>query len=532
MRRIWRSGVSRRSLVSGAASLALAAGLLAPRAARASARVQGMRFGDHGTSTRFVLDLSERARWRLFTLAAPYRLVLDIPAAEFVLATVPSGLGLIQSARHGMADSQTARVVLDLSGPVVVDKDFLLEPQGDQGWRLVIDLAPTSDAVFMASVGLPTAPEAPNTLTPEPSTRAVAMAGTSVVGTPVGGGYQGPIPKASTPAMSVATTPGVTASGAPLDLRGFTAARIGGGSIEPLPTPMASGETGSMDGALGVPDALSPGLSPVGQGMPIVSRLGPMRVGLADGRVVPVPMDKPTQSVAPPRRPVIVLDPGHGGRDPGAIGLTGVHEKDITLNMARDLRKALEATGRYKVVMTRDRDSAIHLRERVARGRHAGADLFISLHADALRDPGVRGLSVYTLSENASDDEAAQLAERENKADILLGMDLSHESPDVANILIDLAQRETKNKSVRFANALISQLPADVKKLGKTRRYAGFAVLKAPDVPSVLVEMGFLSNRSDEKLLRTNGYRVKLAAALVRSVDDFFAPQQQRAWRP
>jgi N-acetylmuramoyl-L-alanine amidase len=168
----------------------------------------------------------------------------------------------------------------------------------------------------------------------------------------------------------------------------------------------------------------------------------------------------------------------------------------------------------------------------VAKGRHAGADLFISIHADALRDSGVRGLSVYTLSENASDDEAAQLAERENKADILLGMDLSNESPDVANILIDLAQRETKNKSVRFANSLIGQLPADVKKLDKTRRYAGFAVLKAPDVPSVLVEMGFLSNRSDEKLLRTSGYRAKLAAALVRSVDDFFSLQQQRAWRP
>lgn len=200
--------------------------------------------------------------------------------------------------------------------------------------------------------------------------------------------------------------------------------------------------------------------------------------------------------------------------------------------MARQLKRALEATGRYKVVLTRESDTSVRLRERIAFGRHAGADLFVSIHADAMANPQVRGLSVYTLSETASDDEAAQLADRENKVDILLGMDLSQESPDVATILIDLAQRETKNKSVHFANTLVSALPGDVLKLEKTRRYAGFAVLKAPDVPSVLVEMGFLSNVSDEKLLRTAPYRAKLAAALVRSVDDFFAPQQQRAWKP
>jgi N-acetylmuramoyl-L-alanine amidase len=472
------------------------------------------------------VDLSDRARWRLFTLAAPYRLVLDIPGGRFGAPSVPSGLGLIQGARHGMADGDTARVVFDLSGPVVVDKDFLLEPQDGQGWRLVVDLAPTSEGAFMASVGLPTGLDVPNTITPAPSTRAVTQAETSGAG-----GYQAAMPSPIAPVQ-----PGAPATGAPLDLRrvpvsGPISGSAGAGAVPGTNSQVASLDPQDMGTAVDI-DPIAAGTASAAIGMPIVSRLGIVRVGLADGRVVPVPMEKPTPTYAPPRKPVIVLDPGHGGRDPGAIGLSGVHEKDITLNMGRDLRKALEATGRYKVIMTRDRDTAIRLRERVARGRHAGADLFISLHADALRDPGVRGLSVYTLSENASDDEAAQLADRENKADILLGMDLSHESPDVANILIDLAQRETKNKSVRFANALISQLPPDIKKLGKTRRYAGFAVLKAPDVPSVLVEMGFVSNRTDEKLLRTSGYRAKLASALVRSVDDFFAPQQQRAWRP
>jgi N-acetylmuramoyl-L-alanine amidase len=501
-------------------SAVLATGLLAPRVARASAVVRGLRLGDHGSSTRLVLDLTDRVQWTIFTLAAPSRLVLDLPLAKLDLPAVIQGAGLISGARHGMANEATARVVLDLSGPAVVDKDFLLEPQEGQSWRLVIDLAPTSEATFLAGVGLPTTPAVPNSVTPEPSTRAVV---------------DGPTPFV-TPAYRPAPSPDAgldAATGAPLDLRSGIGG--GGGVVQSaaLATPMATPEPYAAPDPYAPSGSTDPYLAAAPPaGLAITSRKDDLRVFLADGRLVPVPVGKPLPVSAPTRKPVVVLDPGHGGKDPGAIGASGTYEKNVTLEMGRQLRQALEATGRYKVVMTRDRDTSIRLRERVAKGRHAGADLFISIHADALRDSGVRGLSVYTLSENASDDEAAQLAERENKADILLGMDLSNESPDVANILIDLAQRETKNKSVRFANSLIGQLPADVKKLDKTRRYAGFAVLKAPDVPSVLVEMGFLSNRSDEKLLRTSGYRAKLAAALVRSVDDFFSLRQQRAWRP
>ncbi|CCG09217.1 N-acetylmuramoyl-L-alanine amidase [Pararhodospirillum photometricum DSM 122] len=265
-------------------------------------------------------------------------------------------------------------------------------------------------------------------------------------------------------------------------------------------------------------------------------------VRLADGQRVPVPPRKPavpagapvaaTLAAQPVRRPTIVLDPGHGGRDPGAISPSGQYEKDLTLTMGRELRKTLEGTGRYRVVMTRSDDRSIALRDRIALGRQAEGDLFISLHADAMRDPGVRGLSVYTLSETASDAEAGALADRENKADILLNADLSNQSPDVANILIDLAQRATMNNSALFANTLIRNLPGDVRKLIKTHRSAGFAVLKAPDMPSVLVEMGFLSNQTDENLLRTAGYRSKLADAIVRSIDDYTVLQQQRAGRP
>jgi N-acetylmuramoyl-L-alanine amidase len=175
------------------------------------------------------------------------------------------------------------------------------------------------------------------------------------------------------------------------------------------------------------------------------------------------------------------------------------------------------------VVLTRNRDIFLRRRDRVAKSRAAGAELFISLHADVIKNRKIRGLSVYTLSEKASDKEAAALAEKENKADLIAGLDLSNESPVVTNILIDLAQRETMNNSSRFAAMLIKELGREVRILRNTHRFAGFAVLKAPDVPSVLLELGFLSNRHEEKALRSKAYRAKLGAALVRGVDQYFA---------
>lgn len=233
----------------------------------------------------------------------------------------------------------------------------------------------------------------------------------------------------------------------------------------------------------------------------------------------------------PNRQKVIVLDPGHGGVDPGAIGASGVYEKNITLAAAREFRDILTRTGRYKVILTRDRDIFLPLRDRFEVARRNNADLFISLHADSIKSPDVRGLSVYTLSENASDAEAAALAEKENKADIIAGIDLSHESAEVTNILIDLAQRETMNLSSRIAEAVIEELKRDVKLLRRTHRFAGFAVLKAPDVPSLLIEMGYLSNRDEERLLRQASYRAKLGHALQRALDGFFS-QTQKAYRP
>ncbi len=248
-----------------------------------------------------------------------------------------------------------------------------------------------------------------------------------------------------------------------------------------------------------------------------------------DVALLPLPPsadDLPPGTPGPPPKPrkrTIILDPGHGGVDPGATGKSGRFEKAITLAMAKELKKKFEATGRYKVVLTRNRDIFIRLRGRLAKARQANGDLFISLHADSIKNRSIRGLSVYTLSETASDKEAAALAKSVNKSDVIAGIDLTYEMPEVTNILIDLAQRETMNLSAHFANVLINDFRRQVKVLNKTHRFAGFAVLKAPDIPSVLVELGYLSNAREERLLRDPKYRAKLGSAIIAAADKFFA---------
>ncbi|MBR1778734.1 MAG: N-acetylmuramoyl-L-alanine amidase [Alphaproteobacteria bacterium] len=226
-------------------------------------------------------------------------------------------------------------------------------------------------------------------------------------------------------------------------------------------------------------------------------------------------------------KPLIVLDPGHGGKDPGAIGVSGVYEKHLTLAMAKQLKALLEQTGRYRVKLTRDTDIFIALYARRRYARSVNADLFISLHADSIRKPETRGLSVYTLSETASDKEAEKLAESENKVDLIAGIDLSGETQEVTDILIDLARRETNNHSSYFAEKLMTEIRKEITVLPNSHRFAGFAVLKSPDVPSVLIEMGYLSNKEEEKLLRQASYREKLAKATVHAIDSYFAEKHK-----
>lgn len=222
------------------------------------------------------------------------------------------------------------------------------------------------------------------------------------------------------------------------------------------------------------------------------------------------------------KRKIIVIDAGHGGVDPGAIGYKGTYEKKITLAMARELKEELDKNSKYKVYLTRNRDVFIPLRDRVKIARKHDADLFISIHADSARNRKAKGLSVYTLSETASDKEAAALAEKENKADIVAGLNFADHTKEVSDILLNLAQRETNNSSSEFANLLSSEMSKIVRTVSNTHRFAGFAVLKAPDVPSVLLELGYLSNPEEEKLLRQEKYRKKLVKSTSKAINKFF----------
>ena len=222
---------------------------------------------------------------------------------------------------------------------------------------------------------------------------------------------------------------------------------------------------------------------------------------------------------------LIVIDPGHGGIDPGAIGVHKTREKDVVLAFGQELRDVLSAKGDYEVVMTRSEDEFLSLKQRVAIAREHAADLFIAIHADTVRGAEARGATIYTLSEKGSDAEAEELAHKENRADIIAGVDLADESEAVTDILIDLAQRESKNHAMFFARKAVSEMKAVTGFTGKPLRSAGFVVLKAPDVPSVLIELGYLSSRHDEAQLTSPKWRRRVASAMAGAIDKYFALQ-------
>jgi N-acetylmuramoyl-L-alanine amidase len=217
--------------------------------------------------------------------------------------------------------------------------------------------------------------------------------------------------------------------------------------------------------------------------------------------------------------PLIVLDPGHGGHDPGAIGLTGLFEKHIALDTAKALKLALEKSGQYRVMLTRDQDVFIPLDQRRSVADAQAASLFVSLHADALHDHAVRGASVYTSSLEASDGQSDELAQRENSVDPAAMAEYRSYSPEVANILASLAERETHYFSSRLQRNLVRALSTDVLMLHNPARRANFVVLRSFDTPSVLVEMGFMSNETDERLLQSDRYRTKVVAALCTGIE-------------
>jgi N-acetylmuramoyl-L-alanine amidase len=389
----------------------LLAGLLAARTAVSAAEpvappsfpvATEVRLGGDAKQTRIVVDLTRKVDLRAFTLADPYRVVLDLPQVTFQLPPKigEQGRGLVKAFRYGLVMLGGSRMVFDTSAPVRIEKAYSLDASEQWPARLVIDLAVTDRDSF----------------------RAAAL--------------QSRQPSAAAQAKQSAPEP-------------------------------PSADT----------------------------------------------------------RPVIVIDPGHGGIDTGTRAASGVEEKALVLEFGLLLRDRLERDGRYRVVMTRSDDSYIPLAERVRIARNHKAQLFISIHCDALKrsEGAAQGATVYTLSEQASDAEAARLADTENRADVIAGVDLSAEPDDIADILIDLAQRETKAFSAQFARMVVAEFKAAAHMHKNPIKSAGFRVLKAPDVPSVLLELGYVSSRDDLKQLLSQQWRQRAADALAQSVNSFFA---------
>jgi N-acetylmuramoyl-L-alanine amidase len=402
-------GLAHRPLIAAVIAAGLFAGPLMARAAELPVATD-VRLGGDEKQTRIVFDLSGKIDVAAFTLADPYRVVVDLPQVTFRLPAKSgeTGRGLVKAFRYGLVMQGGSRIVIDTKGPVRIDKSFALEASGDMPARLVLDLAATDRESFM---------------------REISLSGRS---------------------------------------RAETAARK--------------------------PNA-------------------------------PVSI----KSAADPR-PLIVIDPGHGGIDTGTKE-GGVIEKSIVLDFSLLLRDRLEKSGKYRVAMTRSDDTFVPLSERVKFARQRQAALFISVHADAVpkNEGEAQGATVYTLSDTASDKEAARLADSENRADVIAGVDMASEPNDVADILIDLAQRETKNFSAKFASGLVGNM----KQVARMHRYplksAGFRVLRAPDVPSVLLELGYVSTKEDLKQLMSEAWRARTADSIVAAVDGFFSTQMAGA---
>ncbi len=378
----------------------------------AATKINDLRIGNQATGVRVVFDMDRRVNYRVFVLDSPKRLVIDLDDAD-IKSNFPTMINqVVEKTRVGKLDGNNKRVVLDLKRAALVNKAFVLEPQGGKPWRFVVDLAFAGEREFNNKAGQRNAITNDSKFTPQESHDKPSKSWFSF---------------------------------------------------------------GSSD----------------------------------------------TSGFKTERARIIVLDPGHGGKDPGAIGGSGTYEKNITLAMGKELQNILQKRG-YTVYLTRSTDIFIPLRQRIKIAQNYKADLFMSIHADSAQNRQATGLSVYTLSDTASDQEAAALAERENKADIIGGVDLGGNTKEVNDILISLSQTDTRNKSSKYASYLVKEMAKSVKLVKNTHRFAGFAVLKAPDIPSSLLEMGYLSNRTEEANLKRPAYRQRLANAAANAIDQYF----------
>ena len=369
------------------------------------------RLAGDASGTTFELELSAGVTAEVFTLAEPYRVIVDLPDVTFKLppGTGSQGQGLVKAFRYGLFAERKGRVVIDTSGPVAVREAKMERAASGTGIVLKIAIAPTDASTFGAGTG---------------------ATGTSAANK-----------SASKPAVY---------DDAPVKPKGHT-------------------------------------------------------------------------------KPVIVIDPGHGGIDPGAMGLNNVPEKTVVLAVAQQLKAALSQLGRYEVRMTRDKDVFISLDRRLKFSHDSASDLFISLHADSIEEKNlaenIRGATVYTLSERASDDQARIMAEKENASDLLAGLETGDQTgkDQVRNILIDLLKRETSNFSADFSHVLVGRLAKSVTMARDPQRSAAFKVLKQTHAPSVLVELGYMSNGKEAAQMTTPAWQKQVAGSIAAAIDGYFA---------
>jgi N-acetylmuramoyl-L-alanine amidase len=460
-------------LIAGLAGL----GMLFAGAADA-AQLFDVRLSATTSQTEIVLGLAQQTQFRvgLEPGTSGGRVTADFAAINLIPgAAVMRGVGLVKSYHAEPLPGGGVRLVLELARPAVISNTRSLPASPGKPPRVVIDLA-ASDAGTQRMAANTAPRPTPSPARPAPQHDDIAAL------------LQKPDP------------------------------------VAPPPEPVA---------ATPRPAAVAPAPKPEPEIMPAPAAVAIAAAATVDPPVKPRASEKPSiASIISPKR-TIVIDAGHGGIDPGAESVAGYHEKEITLATARLLRTALEQTGRYKVVMTRDSDVYLKLHERVARARAAHGDLFISLHADSVADSGLqtasarntRGASIYTLSETASDAESERYAQRENRADAIGGVDLGDQSDDVAGILVDLTVRETVNDGNRLANMMVESLEnGGIGILPTTpHRSAGFAVLKSPDIPSILLEMGYLSDMSDARALADPRHQSQIARAIADGVNHYFS---------
>lgn len=405
---------------------------------------------------------------QVFALAGPDRLVVDIPAV--VAAPVATlGAASVRQLRLAAFSPGVARLVMDVDRPVLLESAQSVGPDAQGNWRLELRLRRATPAEFAAAVSAGRQPlavrRAPQRLALEELVAAVAE---EAVPAPA------PVVVAAAPEQ---TTPA-------------------GANLPTAATPVQPRPVQAPPAAQPEPVVVAPA-TPAARARPAV----PVVRSRSGGK------------------PLVVIDAGHGGKDVGAISVRGGYEKDVTLAIALEVARELERRGKVRVRLTRDGDRFIPLGGRVRIAQVARADLFISIHADAALNQEARGASVYTLSSMASDEVAARLAARENKADIIGGINLGVEAPDVGDILIELSRRGTTDMSVIFADVLQDELSPRIRFRSTFHHFAGFRVLKAPDVPSVLLETGYVSNGEDADFLFSRSGQRRIAEGIARAIE-------------